>query len=172
MVIDTSATACTPPSNSFVRPSMTRSPPPDGASRSRSATEARSEQALADDEGDEGDDELHSGERGDRPGVALPPELDHRRADHFRTAGDEEQRARVLLQEADEEEDERGRERRPQERDEDLAHRAQPRRAGDAARPVELARDAQDRRQDRAEADRQETHGERDREGDERVADL
>src|SRR5437867_4840079 len=164
IVIETSSTARTPPSKSLTSGSITRSP-------DCSATKPRSQQALPNDDRHEGQDQLRRGQRYHRPRVSLPPELDHRGSDHLGASGDEEQGARVLLQEAHEEQDEGGGERRPKKRDEDRAHRREPRRAGHAAGAVKLARDAQDRRHDRAKTDRQEPDGERDGERDERVAD-
>src|SRR5438093_3375059 len=165
IVIETSSTARTPPSNSFTSPSITRSPV-------RSATKPRSEEALPDDDRDEREDELRRRERRYGSGVPLPPELDHRRADDLGASSNEEQRARVLLQEADEQQNKRRRERRPKQGDQDRAHRREPGCAGNAARAVELTRYAQHRRHHRAETDREEPHGERDGERDERVADL
>src|SRR6266540_4399265 len=120
-VSDTSSTARTPPSNTFTRSSMTTS-----RVATALATEPCPEDALADHDRHEGEHELDRRQGRDRAGVTLPPQLDHGGADHLRSMGDEEQRARVLLQEADEKQHERRRERGSQQGNEDRPHRRQP----------------------------------------------
>src|SRR5215208_5915261 len=65
------------------------------------------EQLRADAEHDDGDRDLHHGESGDRPGHALDELRQHRGAHHLRAGLHEEDRRVVVVDDLDEEQDER-----------------------------------------------------------------
>ena len=83
---------------------------------------------------------LDRGEGGNRAGVSLHPEVEHRGSDDPGVGRGEEQGRGVLLDHRDEHQDERADERRAQQRAQDAEERAEPVRAGGSCRVVQLVR--------------------------------
>ena len=109
-----------------------------------------------------GDGDLDGGERGDRAGAALDPQLEHGRADDVGVGGAEEDRRRVLLEHGDEGQDHRAGECRGEQRPRTQMKVLTQSAPGDPGGVVELRADLHDRRGDRAERAGQGAQPERD----------
>src|SRR3954454_23707617 len=84
---------------------------------------------------------LHHRERRDRADDPLQERVEHRRSDDFRPGTYEKERRVVVVEDLDEHQDERGEERRLEQRHHDAPARAPPAGADRAARAVELLAD-------------------------------
>src|SRR6266545_33143 len=104
------------------------------------------EDCRADGEDDHGDRNLDHRQRRDRPDQTLQELRQHRCAHHLGPWFHEEDGRIVVVENLDEHEDERGEQRRSQEREDDAPARLPPAGARGSPRPIELFADPRERR--------------------------